>query len=92
MPSVACKLRKLNKKGKNDYKKQLRALIAILVSGGIAFGVLWTQYKCQIKNGFKAAFKLGKAVSICRMNVFNEMTAFSAKTRILGEFCRTRMF
>ena len=69
----------MNKKGTNDYKKQFRALIAILVSGGIAFGVLWTQYKCQIKNVFKGAFKLGGKVGTCRVKFFTEMTAFSAK-------------
>ena len=31
----------------------------IIVGGGIAFGVLWTQYECQIKNIFAVAFTAG---------------------------------
>ena len=31
----------------------------IIAGGGIAFGVLWTEYECQIRNIFAVAFTAG---------------------------------
>ena len=33
--------------------------MVVIVGGGIAFGVLWTKYECQITNIFSVAFTVG---------------------------------